>query len=132
MRTQISLTDQLDVMVVDARPEDYGRLAAACAARNVRFQFASTISDGLRLWRRAGRSIWLVNLELPDGAGCDLAAAIRTRDRASIVYLVGDTYDPGEEIAARMTAGALYVCKPADLAWLDLADPQPTSLGRCA
>ena len=125
-------TDHLDVLVVDAHPQDYVNLAANCAARGVRFQFATSGTDALKLWRTAARSVWLVNIHLPDGSGCDLAAAIRARDPHSVVYLVGDQYDPAEELIARMAGGAMYVCKPADSAWLSLADVPIRVLSRCA
>jgi DNA-binding response OmpR family regulator len=123
---------ETDVFVVDARPEDYASLASAAAGSAFRVQHAATIDDALRLRHSAPRSIWLINVRLPDGSGCDLASAIRARDRRSIVYLVSDAYDPAEEIAARTTRGAMYVCKPRDGAWLWAAAPAPQSLYQCA
>ena len=114
-------TEHTDVMVVDPHPEDYAQLAAAHASRGMLFQFATTASDALRLWRTGARSIWLVNVELPDAAGVDLAAALRARDPQSAVYIVGDEYDTAEEIAVRMAGVAMYLCKPADPCWLELA-----------
>ena len=111
-------TEQTHVMVVDPRPQDYLHLAAEYPVGSLLFQFASTASDALKLWRTAARSIWLVNMNLPDGSGCDLAAALRARDPHSVVYLVGDQYDPAEELKARMAGGAMYVCKPVEMSWL--------------
>ena len=125
-------TEQTHVMVVDPRPQDYLQLAAESAVGGLLFQFATTATAALKLWRTAARSIWLVNLELPDASGCDLAAAIRARDPHSVVYLVGDQYDPAEELQARMVGGAMYVCKPADAGWLSIAQVPLQSLTRCA
>ena len=125
-------TEQTHVLVVDSRPQDYLNLAAESAVGGLLFQFATTGSDALKLWRIAARSIWLVNIDLPDGSGCDLAAAIRARDPHSVVYLVGDAYDAAEELEARMVGGAMYVCKPAETAWLSITHLPLHSLGRCA
>lgn len=125
-------TDQTHALVIDSSPQDYFHLVAESAVANLLFQFATTGSDALKLRRTAARSIWLVNINLPDGSGCDLAAAIRARDPHSVVYLVGDRYDAAEELKARMVGGAMYVCKPADAGWLSLADVPLHSLGRCA
>ena len=131
-RTPTFGIEQTHVMVIDPRPQDYVQLAAESTAAGLLFQFATTATDALKLWRTAARSIWLVNLELPDASGCDLAAAIRSRDPHSVVYLVGDQYDPVEELKARMVGGAMYVCKPADVGWLSIAELPLRSLGRCA
>ena len=125
-------TEQTHVMVIDPRPQDYLHLAAESAAAGLLFQFATSGSDALKLWRTAARSIWLVNINLPDGSGCDLAAAIRARDPHSVVYLVGDEYDAAEELQARMVGGAMYVCKPAEAAWLSITQLSPRPLTRCA
>ena len=122
----------MTVCVVDACPQDYESLVTASASSGVRFQFATTGSDALKLSRTATRSIWLVNIHLPDGPGCDLAAALRTRDPHSVVYLVGDHYDGAEEREARLTRGALYVCKPVDPGWLPIEDVPIRLLRRCA
>ena len=42
-----------DIMVVDAHPEHYAQLAAAHSSRGMLFQFATSASDALRLWRTA-------------------------------------------------------------------------------
>jgi len=124
--------EQTHVLVVDSRPQDYLRLAAESAASGLLFQFATTGSDALKLWRIAARSIWLVNIHLPDGSGCELAAAIRARDPRSVVYLVGDHYDAAEELMVRMVGGAMYVCKPPDDDWFAIVDLVPQVLSRCA
>ena len=131
-RTLATGTEQTHVLVVDPRPQDYLQVAAQSATSGVLFQFATNGSDALKLRRTAARSVWLVNIHLPDGSGCDLSAAIRARDPHSVVYLVGDEYDPAEELKARMVGAAMYVCKPADVSWLSITDFQLGSLGRCA
>ena len=133
MQTTSSLRpEHAEVTVVDSRPEDYGRLAASSAARGMLFQFATSISDALKLRHTAARSIWLVNLHLPDGSGCDLAAIVRARDPHTVVYLVGDEYDAAEELKARMEGGALYVCKPAERTWLSSMQSSPRPVVRSA
>ena len=131
-RTLAFGTEQTQVVVVDPRTQDYLQLVSESAAGGLLFQFATTGSDALKLWRIAARSIWLVNINLPDGSGCDLAAAIRARDPRSVVYLVGDEYDAAEELQARMVGGAMYVCKPAEAAWLSIAQLSQRLLTRCA
>ena len=130
-RTLAIGTGLTHVMVIDSQPQDYLQLAAETATGGLLFQFAANGSDALKLWRTAARSIWLVNIELPDGSGCDLAAAIRARDPHSVVYLVGNQYDPAEELKARMIGGAMYVCKPADLAWLPADGRRSYELAPC-
>jgi DNA-binding response OmpR family regulator len=125
-------TERTHVFVIDSHPEDYLPLAAQSGTRGLSFQFATCGSDALKLTRSAGRSVWLVNIKLPDGSGCDLAAAIRARDPRSVVYLVGDKYDGAEELEARMAGGAMYVCKPAEAAWLSFEELPPRPLSRCA
>jgi DNA-binding response OmpR family regulator len=98
----------------------------------MRIQFAATGGDALKLPRTSDRSVWLVNIRLPDGSGCDLAAAIRDRDPRSVVYLVADDYEPGEELEARKVGGAMYVCKPVDPGSLSIAERPPNALPRCA
>ncbi len=131
-RTLANASELTHVMVIDSRPQDYLHLAAESAASGLLFQFATSASDALKLWRTAARTIWLVNLELPDASGCELAAAVRARDPRSVVYLVGDEYDPAEELKARLVGGAMYVCKPADPAWLSVAQVPLRPLNRCA
>ena len=110
--------DYTDLVIVDPRPQDYGALMASPAARDLLFQFAISASDALRISRWGRRSIWLINIRLPDGSGMELAAAIRARDPHSVVHLVGDEYDPAQEVAARVCGVAMYLCKPADVSWL--------------
>ena len=131
-RTLTFGTEQTHVFVIDPCPQDYLHVVAESAAGGLLFQFAATGSGALKLWRTAARSVWLVNIHLPDGSGCDLAAAIRARDPRSVVYLVGDEYDPAEEIRARIVGGAMYVCKPADDTWLSIARIPLNPLTRCA
>src|SRR5262245_51020380 len=131
-RTQTRLADQTQVFVVDPHPEDYVRLLANSAPGGRLFQFVNTGSDALKLQRNGDRSIWLVNIDLPDGSGCDVAAAIRARDPHAVVYLVGDVHDPAQELKALMVGGAMYVCKPADDAWLSIEELWPRMLARCA
>jgi ActR/RegA family two-component response regulator len=123
--------DSIEVFVVDSHPQDYLQLATGIGSRGPSFQFAICASDALKLRRTAARSVWLVNIHLPDGSGCDLAAAIRARDPSSVVFLVGDEYDPAEELRARIAGGAMYVCKPAEAAWLSVGE-SPRPLSRCA
>ena len=125
-------TEQTHVLVVDSHPQDYLQVAARSVAAGLVFQFATSGSDALKLRRTTARSIWLVNIELPDGSGCDLAAAIRARDPHSVVYLVGNEYDPAEELKARMVGGAMYVCKPADISWLLTDGCQSSLMAHCA
>ena len=131
-RTATFGIEQAQVFVVDPHLQDYVHVAAESSLSGLLFQFATTGSDALKLWRTASRSIWLVNIHLPDGSGCDLAAAIRSRDPHSVVYLVGDQYDPTEELRARTTGGAMYVCKPVDPGWLSIADLPLSPLSQCA
>ena len=131
-RTMSLRTEHIDILVVDSRPEDYAQLAASPASRGMLFQFATSGADALKLWRTGSRSIWLINLRLSDGSGAELAAAIRARDPRSVVYVVGDRYDPAEEIEARICGAAMYVCKPAEMSWLALAASEHPRLAHCA
>jgi DNA-binding response OmpR family regulator len=124
---------QLDVIVVDPRPQDYSGLVEGSAGADVVFQFAASATDALRLRATGGDCLWLVNMKLPDSRGSDLLAALRGRNRRAVVYLVSDWYSPEEELEARMCGASMYLCKPADELWNSLCDVSPLRrLARCA
>jgi DNA-binding NarL/FixJ family response regulator len=115
-------TRRQDLMIVDPRPQDYLELAGACGAAGLVLHFATTGTDALQLRPTASQAVWLVNTSLPDCSGSELLAALRSRNPHSAVCLVGDRYDPEDELAARRSGASLYVCKSATESWLSLDD----------
>ncbi len=133
MRRYSTLTiGETRVVVVDPHSDDYSLLAADSRVSGSQVDMVASASDAIKLPRTGARTIWLINLELPDASGCDLAAAVRARDPRSTVYLVSDTYDPAAEMQARRVGGTMYVCKPAAADWLSVAPLPPPALPCCA
>ena len=115
-------TRRFEVMIVDSRPQDYLHLAASCAAVGGVLHIAASATDALRLRPNSVQCVWLVNTRLPDCAGSELLTALRTRNPRCVVYLVGDSYDPEDELAARRCGAPMYLCKSATEPWLTLDD----------
>jgi len=118
-------TDHVDVFVVDRRPQDYGQLLTSSAGSHHAFQFAIGGHDALKLRPTSSRVLWLINTDLEDMTGYALTQLVQARHRDSTIFLVGDQYDPRDEIAARCSGAAFYGCKPADREWLNWIPGRP-------
>lgn len=122
-----------DLVVVDAKLEDYEPLLTALGQDAVRVHLYSSGDDALRAAQNRRASLWVVNVHLPDMSGIGLLKLIRRRLPRSIVFLVGDTYSADDELSARTAGATAYVCKPPSITWLDAYQPRcrgPTPDGR--
>ena len=107
------------IVVVDGRPGDYAQVLSAGAQPGVVFNFAMSAEDALRIGV-GPHATWLVNMELPDMPGHELAQLVLGRMADGAVFLVADQYDPADEIAALQHPRIFYGCKPPDESWLSL------------
>jgi response regulator RpfG family c-di-GMP phosphodiesterase len=108
-----------DMIVVDAHLESYLSIVAELEARHARVALFDNGEEALRTPGAVPSTLWLVNMRLPDMSGIGLLTLIRRRVRRSNIFLVGDFYNPEDELAARSAGATAYLCKPATAAWLD-------------
>ena len=107
-----------DLLVVDANCGEYDALTIALGERELEVCFYSTGGDALRAVGAFHAALWLVNIRLPDMTGVGLLKLIRQRMQRCRLILVGDSYSPDDELAARLAGATAYVCKPASVGWL--------------
>lgn len=107
-----------DLIIVDRQPADYVKLLHEAEANLLDVYFFSSGEAALRATCASSSTLWMINTRLPDVAGVDLLQELTRRSHKSVVYLVGDSYSPQEEVAARTAGATFYVCKPASVAWL--------------
>jgi DNA-binding response OmpR family regulator len=113
-----------NLVVVDAKPDDYQPLVAALARDAVRVQLFASGEDALRAAETRRVEMWLVNVRLPDMSGIGLLKLIRRRLQRAIVFLIGDVYSAEDELAARTEGATAYVCKPPSVTWLKAYQPR--------
>jgi len=114
--------EHTEVMIVDPAPSDYEQTVIACIGRDCSFRFARDGHDALRLCRRTSRAIWVVNVELPDMDGFELAELLRSHG-AGRICMIDQQYDPAAEIRSRISGASMYLCKPLSADWLTPAGP---------
>lgn len=106
-----------DLLIVDARPEDYGALL-----RETEFSVAAKLlptgQSALAYLQHTPGGVWLVNIHLPDMPGLELLTLLRQRRPGASVSLVGDSYSTEDELAARSAGATAFLCKPAETSWL--------------
>jgi len=112
-----------DIVVVDSHPHDYETLIADAPAWKFRIQVLTSGSEAIRSPIALFGGLWLINTRLPDMAGVELLLLIRERDPNATVFLVADSYDHDEEIAARSAGTTAYLCKPPQSSWLGYFRP---------
>lgn len=112
-----------DLVVVDAKPEDYESFVANLAHNAVHLHLCSKGEDALRVICPVASTLWLINARLADMSGTCLLTLLRRRVRRAVVVLVGDVYSADDELAARAAGATAYVCKPPTVAWLDAFRP---------
>jgi DNA-binding response OmpR family regulator len=106
------------VIVVDPNHEDYADLLAAAHAAGLNIRILSTASAALRYARRCRGGLWIVNTQLPDMNGFDLAQMLLHRFFDLRVFMVGDDYDVEEELQTLALGLSMYVCKPLTAEWI--------------
>lgn len=113
-----AVTMEINIRVVDPRPDDYSALAAELKAADCEMLFATSGDEALRLPSSSSAGLWLINFKLPDMTGAELLATVRSRDPRSACVLVSDVYSASDEIAARQLGATLFCSKPLQLQML--------------
>jgi DNA-binding response OmpR family regulator len=111
------------VVIADKKLDDYGALIVELSERGVRVGLFSTGEEALRAANGNAATLWVVNVNLPDMTGVALLKLVRRRLPRSTVFLLGDEYSAGDELAARAAGATAYVCKPPSAAWLEVYQP---------
>ncbi len=106
------------ITIVDSSPEDYIALLAAADAPGVSIHFLMSGNDALRFARRYHSGLWVINSQLPDMTGFDLAEMLRSLRRSALVFLIGDEYHLDDEMQALTMGLAKYLCKPLEPSWI--------------
>jgi DNA-binding response OmpR family regulator len=106
---------------VDADPEGYDAEVHDLESRRTQVEFYSSARSVLRSSKRHPPELCIVNLQLPDMSGLDLYQMLIDRWPGVPIYLVGDKYNPEDEIRARCSGATLYFCKPIESGWLSAA-----------
>jgi CheY-like chemotaxis protein len=118
-----------DLLIVDARLDDYVTLVGQLEWLDAQATLFSTGEEALRANRVAQSSLWIINVRLPDMSGVNLLEHIRRRSRRSNIFLVGDAYSAADELAARAAGATAYFCKPPTAAWLEACQAHSYALG---
>jgi DNA-binding response OmpR family regulator len=108
-----------DLLIVDARLDDYDALFAEYGWQDIRVSQFQTGERALQSAASTTTTLWLINVCLPDMTGIHLLGLVRRRLRRCSIFLVGDDYSAEDELAARLAGATAYVCKPASAAWLE-------------
>ena len=106
------------IAIVDSSPEDYIELLAAADRPGVSIHFLISGNDALRFARRYHSGLWVINSQLPDMSGFDLAEMLRSVHRSAVVFLIGDEYRLDDEMQALTLGLAKYLCKPLEPSWI--------------
>lgn len=109
------------IVIVDADPEGYEEELHGSELEPKRLEFFATAREVLRSSRLQSPELCVVNMQLPDMSGLDLYQMLVERWPGVPIYLVGDHYNPEDEIRARCSGATLYFCKPLEPGWLTLA-----------
>ena len=117
--------------IVDSSPQDYNALLAAAGTPGVSIHFLSSGNDALRFARRCHSGLWVINTQLPDMSGFDLAEMLRSVRASALVFIIGDEYRLDDEMQALTLGLAKYLCKPLEPSWIlphsqDFCIPLPT------
>jgi CheY-like chemotaxis protein len=113
-----------DLVIVDAHLDDYDDLFADDCWPDCRVSPFRTGERALQSAVSSSSTRWLINVCLPDMTGIHLLGLVRRRLRRCSIFLVGDVYSAGDELAARLAGATAYVCKPPSAAWLECCLPR--------
>lgn len=106
------------VAIVDDSPNDYGNVLAAIARPDVSMHFMLTGHDAIRFARRWHAGVWVINSNLCDMSGFELAETIRGIKPNALVFIIGDDYCMDDEMQTLTLGLAKYVCKPLEPSWI--------------
>lgn len=105
---------QATVLVVEDATEVRALYADCLATAGYRVLHAADGGAMQRILAEDRPDVVLLDIELPDGNGLDLARRLRIRDQAGLIFVTVRT-DNEDRIAALEDAGDDYVTKPVDL-----------------
>jgi CheY-like chemotaxis protein len=126
------LTPSIRVAIVDASPQDYCALLADAGRPGVSIHFLIDGNDTLRFAKRCHCGLWVINRQLPDMSGFDLAQMLRSVRPSALIFLIAEQYNLDDELQTLTLGLAKYLCKPLEPAWIlpdseDFCIPLPTS-----
>ena len=101
------------VLVVEDAPEIRGLYADCLKAAGFRVLQAADAAGMARLLAGDRPHLVLLDIDLPDGNGLELARRMQIRDRAGLIFVTAHT-DNDDRIAALEDAGDDYITKPVD------------------
>jgi CheY-like chemotaxis protein len=104
--------------VIDSAPQDYGNLLEAAGTPGLSLHFLASGNDTLKFARRWQAGLWVVNTRLCDMNGFDLAATLRSTRPSALIFLVGNEYNPVDELQTLTMGFAKYICKPLEPSWV--------------
>ncbi len=108
----------LRLAVVDMAPRDYSELLAATGAPGVSLHFLVSGNDALQFARRWQAGLWLVNSQLCDMTGFELAETLRSTRPSALIFIIGDQYRLADELQTLSMGLAKYLCKPLEPSWV--------------
>jgi DNA-binding response OmpR family regulator len=106
------------LLIVDAEPSGYTRLAEAAEGMGITILHATTARAALGLARWCHPQLCMVNSQLSDASGFELLGSFRGELPEATFFLVGDRYREEDEFRALTTGSTIYVCKPVQAAWI--------------
>jgi CheY-like chemotaxis protein len=112
------LTPSVRVAIVDSSPQDYNALLVAANTPGVSIHFLLSGNDALRFARRYPSGLWVINTQLADMSGFDLAEMLRSLRPSALVFIIGNEYRVDDEMQALTLGLAKYLCKPLEPAWI--------------
>jgi DNA-binding response OmpR family regulator len=113
-----SLIDQVSLVVVDAKPDDYLHLLPTMEGEGVCPHFYRRGDDLLQSGTPEATVCWLINHQLPDMPGLELCELLRPRLTQATTFILVDEYDAMAEMEVLMSGLGQFACKPIHSAWL--------------
>lgn len=106
------------VAVVDPNAADYANVETAVELSGINFHWMPTAVEAMRYARRCGSDLWVINSNLPDRSGFDLAEMLRRMEPGARVIIVSDEYNADDEIETLALGLMKYACKPIEPSWI--------------
>lgn len=106
------------IAIIDSKPQDYAALLAALGTPGVSVHFLLSGNDALRFAKQYPSGLWVINTQLPDVSGFDLAQMLRSIRPSALVFMIGDEYCLDDEMQTLTLGLAKYLCKPLEPAWV--------------
>lgn len=110
--------NQAIVAAVDPCAADYADVEMAVESSGINFRWMPTAVEAMRHARRCGADLWVINSNLPDRSGFDLAEMLRRMEPGARVIIVSDRYNVDDEIETLALGLLKYACKPIEPSWI--------------